>query len=99
MCGVYNAGPMAAVKFEQALARLETIVRSLEQGDLSLEESMKRFEEGVKLSKNCMKMLEEAERKVEILMTDKEGNTRTKPFVAEQGTRLNDGGDDGEAEA
>ena len=58
---------MAVLKFEEAMARLETIVAELEKGDLPLDESLKIFEEGIKLSKNCLKMLDEAERKVEIL--------------------------------
>ena len=71
---------MAQFKFEDALARLETIVGQLEKGDLPLEESLKIFEEGVRLSKGCLKMLEEAERKVEILLQDKDGRKRPKPF-------------------
>ena len=58
------------LKFETGLTRLEELVRALEQGDLSLEESLKVFEEGVRLSKNCTKILNEAERKVETLRTD-----------------------------
>ncbi|HUK55961.1 MAG TPA: exodeoxyribonuclease VII small subunit [Nitrospiria bacterium] len=72
---------MAQFKFEDALARLETIVGQLEKGDLPLEESLKIFEEGVRLSKNCLKTLEEAERKVEILLKDKDGRKRPKPFA------------------
>ncbi len=64
---------MAAIRFEQAMARLETIVSELERGDLPLDESLKIFEEGIKLSKSCLKMLDEAERKVEILIQDKDG--------------------------
>jgi exodeoxyribonuclease VII small subunit len=71
---------MAQSKFEDALARLETIVGQLEKGDLPMEESLKIFEEGVRLSKNCLKMLEEAERKVEILLQDKDGRKRPRPF-------------------
>ena len=52
---------MAAVKFEQAMARLEAIVGELEKSDLPLDESLKIFEEGIRLSKNCLKVLEEAE--------------------------------------
>ena len=59
---------MAAVKFEDALARLETIVTELERGDLPLNDSLKMFEEGIKLSKTCLKMLDDAERKVEIMV-------------------------------
>jgi exodeoxyribonuclease VII small subunit len=71
---------VAIVKFEEALARLEAIVIELERGQLPLEESMRIFEEGMKLSKTCLKMLEDAERKVEILIKDKNGNKRTQPF-------------------
>jgi len=68
------------VKFEEALARLEAIVAELERGELPLEDSMRIFEEGIKLSKVCLKMLEEAERKVEILVKDKDGQKRARTF-------------------
>jgi exodeoxyribonuclease VII small subunit len=71
---------MAEKNFEAALARLEEIVKKLETGDLPLEQSLKLFEEGVKLSRLCNKRLEEAERKVEILLKDKEGNIVAQPF-------------------
>ncbi len=61
---------MAGLKFEEALGRLEETVRSLESPDLSLDASMKTFEEGIRLSKSCLKMLEDAERKVEALTQD-----------------------------
>lgn len=66
--------------FEEALSRLEKAVKALEKGALPLEESLKTFEEGVKLSKTCLKLLEEAERKVEILLQDKDGKKRERPF-------------------
>ena len=62
-----------AVKFEQAMARLETIVAELERGELPLDESLRIFEEGIRLSKTCLKMLNDAEKKVEILVQDKNG--------------------------
>ncbi|MEQ1654776.1 MAG: exodeoxyribonuclease VII small subunit [Nitrospira sp.] len=71
---------MAAVKFEQAMARLEAIVGQLENGDLSLDESLKIFEEGIRLSKNCLKVLEEAERKVEVLVQDTNGKKQLRAF-------------------
>jgi exodeoxyribonuclease VII small subunit len=71
---------MGTVKFEDALARLETIVTELEKGDLPLDESLKIFEEGIKLSKTCLKMLDDAERKVEILIQDKEGKKRLRAY-------------------
>jgi len=75
---------VATVKFEEALARLEAIVAELERGELPLEDSMRIFEEGIKLSKVCLKMLEEAERKVEILVKDKDGKKRTRTFDLEE---------------
>ena len=69
---------MAQAKFENSLNRLEKIVTKLETGDLPLEEAIKILEEGVRLSKNCLKMLDEAERKVEILVKDKKGKKPTK---------------------
>lgn len=71
---------MAAPKFEDALARLETIVTELERGELPLDESLKIFEEGIKLSKTCLKILDDAERKVEILVQDKDGKKRIQAF-------------------
>ncbi|MGH7260543.1 MAG: exodeoxyribonuclease VII small subunit [Nitrospiraceae bacterium] len=76
--------PMAPVRFEQALARLETIVSELENGDLSLDESLKIFEEGIKLSKTCLKMLDDAEHKVEILIQDKDGKKRLRALTLEE---------------
>jgi exodeoxyribonuclease VII small subunit len=72
---------LAAVKFEDAMARLETIVSELEKGDLPLDQSLKIFEEGIKLSKTCLKMLDDAERKVEILIQDKDGKKRLRAFT------------------
>jgi exodeoxyribonuclease VII small subunit len=71
---------VAGVKFEQAMARLEAIVHELEKGDLSLDESLKIFEEGIRLSKNCLKVLEEAERKVEVLVQDTNGKRQLRAF-------------------
>ena len=71
---------MAEKKFETALARLEELVQELEQGDLPLEQSLKLFEEGIKLSRICHVRLEEAERKVEILLKDSAGNIKIHPF-------------------
>ncbi|OQW32984.1 MAG: exodeoxyribonuclease VII small subunit [Nitrospira sp. SG-bin1] len=71
---------MAGVKFEQAMARLEAIVGELEKGDLPLDESLKIFEEGIRLSKNCLKVLEEAERKVEVLVQDTNGKKQLRAF-------------------
>jgi exodeoxyribonuclease VII small subunit len=71
---------MAVRKFEAALERLEVIVAELEQGELSMDASLKIFEEGVRLSKQCMKLLGDAEKKVEVLLQDADGTMRPQPF-------------------
>lgn len=69
--------------FESSLARLEEIVRKLEEGKLSLEESIRIFEEGIRHATFCGKTLDEAERKVEILLKQKDGSFQKKPFEEE----------------
>lgn len=59
--------------FEDSLTALEKIVRELERGDLPLEESLRLFEEGVVLSRECQERLSQAERRIETLMRDSEG--------------------------
>ena len=54
--------------FEKALQELETLVGKMEQGDLTLEQSLKDFERGVELTRHCQQALQEAEQKVEILL-------------------------------
>lgn len=68
------------IRFEDAVKRLEEIVNKLEAGDLSLDDSIKLFEEGVRLYQVCIKRLDEAEKKVEILLKDKNGIRLLKPF-------------------
>jgi exodeoxyribonuclease VII small subunit len=87
---------VATVKFEEALARLEAIVAELERGELPLEDSMRIFEEGIKLSKVCLKMLDDAERRVEILVKDKDkdGRKRTRPFELEEKIEAGQGNGD-----
>jgi len=71
---------MADPKFEDALARLEEIVHTLEAGNLPLEESLKAFEEGIALARHCAKYLEEAERRIELLTKDESGLLKREPF-------------------
>ena len=59
---------MKEIKFEEALKRLEKIVNDLEEGNMSLDESLSKYEEGIKLSKICSRQLEAAKSKVELLM-------------------------------
>ena len=60
--------------FESSLKELEKIVGRLEDGELSLEESLKLFEDGVRLSRECQERLNQAERRIEILLKDEDGN-------------------------
>lgn len=68
-------------QFETSLARLEEIVRRLEEGKLSLDDSIRLFEEGVKHAGICNRRLTEAERKVEILLKQKDGTFHREPFT------------------
>ena len=77
---------MAETKFEDAMKRLEDIVRNLESGDLSLEDSLAVFEEGMKLAGFCSKKLEEVEQKVTMLTKGGDGEYVDQPFdVKENG--------------
>jgi exodeoxyribonuclease VII small subunit len=67
-------------RFEDALNKLEKIVSKLEEGDIPLEESLKLFEEGIRLSRFCNQKLDEAEKKVEILLKGKDGLLKPQPF-------------------
>lgn len=69
--------------FETSLAELETIVGRLENGDLPLEESLELFEQGIKLSRECRTRLTNAERKIEILMKDADGELTAAEFDPE----------------
>lgn len=69
--------------FEEKMESLEKIVGELEKGDLSLDASVIKFEEGMKLSKECSKMLEEAQKKITILL-EKDGGFEEENFIAEE---------------
>lgn len=68
------------IKFEDALSKLEDVVEKLESGELSLEESLVAFEEGIRLSRICSKQLDEAERRIEILIKGEDGQLRIEDF-------------------
>lgn len=72
-----------AEKFESSLKELEDIVKKLEEGDVSLDESLTLFEQGIKLSKVCQKMLDDAEKKVSVLMSGSDGEMEKKDFDVE----------------
>ncbi|MEE9419739.1 MAG: exodeoxyribonuclease VII small subunit [Desulfatiglandaceae bacterium] len=75
---------MVEKKFEVAMKRLEEIVQGMEGNDLPLEDALRDFEEGVGLVKFCSKKLEEAEKKVTILIQESGGKHRQVPFDLEE---------------
>jgi exodeoxyribonuclease VII small subunit len=72
-----------SINFEKTLAELEQLVEKMEEGDLSLEESLKHFERGILLTKTCQQALSEAEQKVKILM-EKNGKTGLTTFKPDE---------------
>ena len=69
--------------FEQSMQRLEQIVRSMERGDVALEESLKLFQEGTELVRSCSKLLEEAELQVKKIMAAPDGSPLEEVFADE----------------
>lgn len=69
--------------FEKAINDLEKIVKALESGDLPLEKALEKFEAGIKLSRHCGELLDEAEKRVTLLMTDPLGNPVETAFDTE----------------
>ena len=79
--------------FESALAELEAIVKTLEQGELTLEQSLERFERGIRLSRFCHTRLEHAERRVEVLT--EQGELRPAPAEVTGGGEVDRGAPSG----
>ncbi len=70
------------MNFEENMENLETIVTELEKGDLNLDDSISKFEQGIKIAKECNKMLEDAEKKITILLKN-DDEVEEKNFSAE----------------
>ena len=66
--------------FEKSLAQLEDIVESLEEGSLSLDESLKSFELGIKITRQCQEALKQAEQRIKLLTQDADGDVQEMPF-------------------
>lgn len=66
--------------FEAGVTRLESVIEQLEDGELDLDRSLALFEEGIKLSRRLNRKLDEAEKKLELLLKDEEGEPRPEPF-------------------
>ena len=81
-----NSNDPPVKSFESSLDELEKIVSKLERGDLPLETSLELFEQGIKLSRECQERLNQAERRIEVLLRDQQG----RPVV----TDFKDEGDD-----
>ena len=73
-------GKRAEDSFEKDLERLESIVAGLEEGGVPLEESLQQFEEGVRLARKCEAVLKSAEKRIELLLKNREGELETVPF-------------------
>ena len=71
------------VKFEDTMKKLEEIANELEKGDLDLDTSVSKFEEGMKLSKQCNEFLENAEKRITILLKDGD-NIKEENFIQEE---------------
>lgn len=70
---------MEKINFETSMEELETIVKELEKGNLNLEDSIKKFEQGMKISKECNKFLEDAEKRITLLI-EKDGKIEEEAF-------------------
>ncbi len=70
--------------FEESLNELEKIATNLENGELGLEEAIKEFEKGMKLSKECTEKLDDAEKRINILVQGEDGTLQEENFVAKE---------------
>jgi len=78
-----NARKEKELSFEEGLSRLEELIEELESGDLDLDKSLAVFEEGVKLSRELNRKLDEAEKKLELLLKDEKGDRLVQDFALE----------------
>jgi exodeoxyribonuclease VII small subunit len=92
---------MSEKSFEKSLAELEQIVEKMEEGGLSLNESLALFEKGVKLARFLREELDKAEKKIAILLKDEKGETKEEPFLLskENGEKNSSKGEDEETES
>ena len=69
--------------FEESLEKLENIVEDLENGDMTLDSSLKKYEEGIKLARDCQSQLDEAKKTIEVLVKNKTGKLEKKKYQKE----------------
>lgn len=67
-------------KFEESLAALEAIIAELERGDLPLDKMVERYEKGVKALELCRQVLDQAEKRIELLVKNKDGELKPEPL-------------------
>lgn len=75
---------MEDLTFEEAIEKLENIVTELENGNLSLDESVKKFQNGINLSKHCNEILNKAEKEITLLLEKENGEVEEVNFIAEE---------------
>lgn len=74
---------MAKIKFEDSMQKLEEIAAMLENGELTLEESLAKYENGIKIYKQCANLLDGIEKKIEVITKMEDGNFKTNDFSIE----------------
>lgn len=74
-----------ALDFEESLGALEALVQKMEQGDMSLEQSLEAFEQGVRLTRECQQRLQQAEQRVQLLM-EQNGELQARDFAGDPDT-------------
>lgn len=77
-------GEGGGMTFEEAMAQLEEIVRLLESGELGLEESLERFHLGMRLVRFCTQKLDEAEKRIDVLVEREDGRFELAPMAVEE---------------
>jgi len=82
-----KADKTAEPSYDALVARLEKVVEALEAGDLPLESSVEKFAEGVQLARDASRRLDEAERRVELLVKGADGGEATEPLDEDRGER------------
>jgi len=75
------------MNFEETLDKLEGIVEELEAGNISLDKAIKIYQQGMLISKQCLDLLDKAEKKIQICSKDKDGNIKIKSFKEKDGSR------------
>lgn len=82
-----NKKSMNKMSFEEAIKKLEEIVKLLEQGQLTLDESLTQFSEGIALSQHCLSRLENAEQQIDKILQEEQGTIVEKPLQLQEDTK------------